>query len=173
MGPRRAITLLVWACLIVMTPHSSAVAASQPLRAKLDGTAMPLASVGRFHCHDLRYPTIECFRRRVDVERAAKRILAGPSRSEPTLALATSYVRVFEHSSFAGASAYFSVSYPDLRTIGWNDRISSYLVVNGGSGTFYEHISYGGRTDSFCCAQSVSNVGSTFNDTFSSVSGSA
>jgi hypothetical protein len=83
------------------------------------------------------------------------------------------YVRVFEHAGYDGASAYLSQSYDSLGDIGWNDRITSLRVVNGGSGSFYVHSGYSGGEYPFCCNQNVANVGPSWNDTFSSVSGSA
>lgn len=173
MGRRMAVGLLITGYLLMSSGGARAASPSDRVGATLDGRRIAVVDVGRYHCHDFRYPMIACFSDRSAVDRAAKRFLTSEARSGSIGSLATSYVRVFEHVSFAGASAYFSVGYPDLRAVGWNDRISSYIVVNGGSGSFYQHISYSGLVDSFCCAQSVTNVGATFNDTYSSVSGSA
>ena len=61
-----------------------------------------------------------------------------------------------------------SQDYSMLATIGWNDRISSFIAVNAASGTFYTDWLYGGSTWSFCCNQAAMSIGA-FNDTFSSV----
>ncbi|MCU0483555.1 MAG: beta/gamma crystallin family protein [Chloroflexi bacterium] len=90
-------------------------------------------------------------------------------RSKASGVLAAAYVQVFVNRDYGGASAYLSANYPNLGTIGWNDRISSYKVLISGSGEFREHANYVGAIDEFCCTQWVTYVGDYYNDKFSSV----
>jgi hypothetical protein len=78
-------------------------------------------------------------------------------------------VIVFDHESYGGPSAYLSQNYANLGVIGWNDRITSFKALNSQSGHFAEHANNGGAWYSFCCNQQVLNVGSAWNDKFSSV----
>jgi hypothetical protein len=168
---RRIAPLSLFAILALASPLATVTGAGQydtRLRAFLGSTPIRPTEAGRYHCHDLDYPLIRCYRSSTRLERAVRVRLEAPEGTE-----ALSFVRVFEDVSYAGASAYLSRDYTRLGDIGWNDRISSFKVLNGGSGTFYEHIWYGGLMYDFCCNQNVYNVGSTYNDKFSSVEGSA
>ncbi len=137
--------------------------------ADLEGDPIALADAGAFHCHDLDHPAIHCFRS-ADALESAVAAAAAQQAADPVAlgGTAVAYVRIFEHSSFSGASAYLSQDYGNLGTIGWNDRISSYLVLNSETGAFHTATSYGGTTDYFCCNESVGSLGSLDN-TFSSV----
>ena len=162
---------------VLMVPPAASGADRVSIRASLEGRQIAPSRVADFYCHDFDYPHIRCFRTPARLERAVARRLAGRGSQSSTSTLvevaALNYVKVFEHASFAGNYAYFSADYPDLRAIGWNDKISSYKGVNSGYGTFYEHIDYTGKYDSFCCNESVSYVGDTYNDIFSAVRGRA
>jgi hypothetical protein len=47
-------------------------------RAELDGQRIPLSDVGRYHCHDGRYPVVSCFHTEGQVQLDLARIVAGP-----------------------------------------------------------------------------------------------
>ena len=79
---------------------------------------------------------------------------------------------MYDNANYSGGSIYLSQDYADLGTIGWNDRITSFKVVNGGSGVFRWDAGPGGASYSFCCGSQVSNIGSTWNDQISAVTGS-
>jgi hypothetical protein len=146
----------------LLVPWPSAVADDR-LRADLEGAPIRLADVGRHFCHDLDAPAIHCF---PDLE-TLDAVVA--ERSKTSGVLAAAYVQVFVNRDYGGASAYLSANYPNLGTIGWNDRISSYKVLISGSGEFREHANYVGAIDEFCCTQWVTYVGDYYNDKFSSV----
>ena len=135
------------------------------IEAFLGDQHIPARQVGRHHCHDLGYPRIECFRRGRALERRVLSLIEGRVLAP----LAASYVRIYEHANYSGSSMYLSRDYSHLGAIGWNDRISSYYVINRGSGEFYEHAMYIGMYDTFCCNQQIANVGAIYNDKFSSV----
>jgi hypothetical protein len=165
----RALRILAVGVVLALTSLAPASARSVPkLVAMLGGERIPTTQVGRYHCHDFDYPIIRCFRTAARVERAVDAKLSGVS---PAAGL--NYVRVFEHVSYDGESMYISQNYPNLTSVGWNDRISSFKSVNLGSGMFREHSWYLGAGYGFCCNNWVSNVGGAYNDIFSSVSGAA
>ena len=173
MRRRYVVTVIAFALAAsALAPGLTTGAEPGRIRAFLGDREIPARESGRHHCHDFEFPVIRCYRSGRALDRAVA--TSGRRTAADGLSVtATNYVRVFEHQTYAGASAYLAYTYSDLRTIGWNDKITSYIVVNGGSGAFYEHIDHAGLTDSFCCGEWVSNVGSTFNDKFSSVEGSA
>ena len=155
------VAMLVIALLI--PPPAAAGEPSVEVTAHLAGRPIPLLDVSGYHCHDLDYPRIHCYRTDVEVSAAI----------EPVLGLlavtATSYVRVFEHSWYAGGSMTISQDYTVLATIGWNDRISSFAALNSETGNFYWDWFYGGSMPyTFCCNQNVPTLG-TWNDNISSV----
>jgi hypothetical protein len=158
---------------VLLGTTGATAARPSPISATVGGTRIPLSRVGSLHCHDLESPVIRCFRTGRQLERAMARSLARtPWRVGGTTIQATAYVRVYEHNDLDGASMVLSSSYSNLGTIGWNDRISSYRVLNGGSGVFFPHAGHGGTGTSFCCDIEVYDLGAK-NDTFSSVTGSA
>lgn len=79
------------------------------------------------------------------------------------------YVRVFADAYYKGASAYLNQPYDRLGDIGWNDRISSFTALTSAGGRFGQEAYGYGWQYAFCCMQSVSYVGPTYNDQFSSV----
>jgi hypothetical protein len=169
MSRRLALASLMAAAML--NAPLTALAADEPtarLRAFLGDREIATSEAGRHHCHDLDHPVVRCYRSAAEAERAVAERL----QQEASL-LATNFVRVFEHASYNGASAYLSQNYSDLGSIGWNDRISSYRVLNGGSGTFHQPVSYSGIQLGFCCNDNVSSLSATYNDQFSSVQGSA
>lgn len=161
------VTVVMLGLLLGTTPSALAGAVDDgPRSADLDGKPIALTSVALYHCHDLAYPVIHCFRTAAErdglLEDVASR--AGAAAA----AAAVVYVTVYEHATYFGASLAVSQDYDILATLGWNDRISSYKVRNSESGVFHVDWFGGGAGDSFCCNQWVSSLGS-FNDAFSSV----
>ncbi len=137
------------------------------ITADLNGRAIAPEHIADYYCHDLDFPKIHCFasERELDVAVAGRGI--GPFAADGLLGV--TYVHVFVNSSFGGASAYLANDYVNLGSIGWNDRISSFVALNSQSGRLYDDAYYGGSSYFFCCNISVAYVGDAFNDTFSSV----
>jgi hypothetical protein len=157
---RRGSALLV--ALVVgafVAPTTTLAAIGTPVSADLEGTVIPLRDVNKYHCHDLDYPRIHCFRSEVTRDASARTLLATAG---------TAYVIVWENPSFQGASLIISQDYTALVTLFWNDRISSFKVQNSQSGRFWTDWFYGGTFYAFCCNQQVPLLGA-YNDTFSSV----
>lgn len=154
----------VWATLIAIVALSApasvqAASGESVMTADLDGKPIALRDVGRFHCQDLDYPRIHCFRGEAARDASASTLLAAAS---------STYVIVWENAGYQGASLIISQDYPALVTLGWNDRISSFKGQNMGSGKFWTDWFYGGSAYQFCCNQQIPLLGS-YNDTFSSV----
>jgi len=122
---------LAAACIAVALILTTPAAAAEPsLAADLDGNPIALVEVAQHHCHDFDRPRIHCFRSAAALDDAiagwtAARPADGTSPSE---ALATLYVRVYEHQGYQGASLAISSSTTNLGSVGWNDRISSVRV---------------------------------------------
>jgi len=154
---------LVSGALLLASPLP--LRASEPIVADLDGRPIRTTEVGSHNCHDFEFPRIHCFETVDALDLSVARYGAGPL----TAPAGVTYVRIWEHESYAGSSAYLSNNYADLGTIGWNDKITSFKSFNAQSGAFYEHNSYAGLVYSFCCNTSVWNVGGSYNDRFSSV----
>jgi hypothetical protein len=173
MSFRSSVSAFIVALTALCAPSIGASAHDAGLTATHEGRRMDPSAVGRFHCHDIDHPRLRCFssprRRDADAARRIRRLSADPRRATR----ADAYVRLYEHQQFQGASVLLSVAYPDLGVIGWSDRVTSFKSVNWGSGTFFRHIQMDGATYPFCCNSAVANVGGAYNDTFSSVSGSA
>lgn len=78
------------------------------------------------------------------------------------------YATVYEYTTFQGSYMHMSQNYTCLACIGWNDRISSFVVLNSQSGNFYTDWFYGGSVYGFCCNQERYSLGG-YDNTFSSV----
>ena len=163
------------ACLVALLALSGAASAHDPgaagppgpVVADLDGHAIATAEIPHWYCHDLDAPRIHCFTSLPALEHAvASRSTVGATGPS---AAATPYVEVFTDANWQGAALMISAPYPDLRTINWNDKISSFKVLNGLAGHFATDIYDSGRLDYFCCNQQVLYVGDAWNDQFSSV----
>lgn len=168
MGTRARLTGLAMSATLSVSVlvSTGVVAADTGPRAELDGRSIPLRSVGKHHCHDLDYPRITCFatRKRLGAELDAAAVARGIT--------ALSYVRIYEDEAYQGSSMALSQGYANLGSIGWNDRISSFRVLNDGAGVFREHAGPSGASYAFCCDDAVTNLGS-WNDIISAVTGSA
>jgi hypothetical protein len=106
------------------------VLAASGLSADLEGKAIAIESVGSYYCHDLDYPRIHCFTSSAAVEASIARLhTAQPDGLESVSS--TPYIRLYDGASFTGVYIALSVNYSNLGTIGWNDRASSYIGLNG------------------------------------------
>ena len=153
--PRLASGIALWVALLGTAPPASA---SEAIFAELDGEPISPVEAGNYYCHDLSYPLITCFS-------DAESLEADLASSQ---AAASVYVTVYSDASYTGAYAHLSQDYDGLWTIGWNDRVSSFVVPNGESGRFFTDWYEGGNRYGFCCNAEVPYLGS-FDDTFSSV----
>ena len=119
-----------------------------------------IGPMGPWYCHDFDYPAIHCFSDPNELE----------SRPEVALAAAagTTYVTVYEYTTYQGAFMHMSENYSILSLIGWSDRISSFVAKNSMSGAFWTDWLYTGTRYNFCCNSAVGSLGG-YNDTFSSV----
>ena len=151
---------------------ASARPASEPtMYADLDGKPIALVEVGKYYCHDLDFPAIHCFS---DPDVLESKMNSGDSLAESGFAGAIAaagtgvYATVYEYTTFQGSYMHLSQNYTCLGCIGWNDRISSFVVLNSQSGNFYTDWFYGGTVYGFCCNQQRTGLGS-FDNTFSSV----
>jgi hypothetical protein len=152
---RLALCAAIWLSLLATAP---AAAASGPLiQAELEGTPIPASDVGKYYCHDLAFPLITCFSRAAPLEASL-----ADSQSAASI-----YVTVYSDASYTGAYAHLSEDYDGLWTIGWNDRVSSFVGRNGESGRFFTDWYEGGDRYDFCCDAEVPYLDS-FDDTFSS-----
>ncbi len=169
---RRSMALA--ACLVALLALPAAALAHDPgatgsagpVVADLAGHPLAVAQIPAWYCHDLDAPRIHCFTSLPALEHAvASRSTAGAIGPSAT---ATAYVEVFTDANWQGAALMISAPYPDLRTINWNDKISSFKALNGLAGHFATDIYDSGRLDYFCCNQQVLYVGDTWNDQLSS-----
>lgn len=88
-----------------------------------------------------------------------------------------SQVRVFFDVDFRGGHVVIDKDVPDLRVLGYNDVISSVLVMPEGTWTFYEHINYAGYSVTVSAYGGITGGGSYSNpselggrnDAFSSI----
>jgi hypothetical protein len=146
----------------LMLGPSVAVAGSgaEPaMHADLDGNPIALVDVGKYFCHDFDFPAIHCFSDPKALE-ARPEVRAATSTGE--------FVTVYEYTTYQGAYMHMSQNYTVLATIGWNDRISSFVVENSQSGNFYTDWFYGGTVYGWCCNHQLPGLG-IYDNTFSSV----
>ena len=132
---------------------------SPTLSAYLDGKAISLADVSRYHCDDFAYPVIQC---------SVSAVVMSSRTLLVTLLSNVDYVTVYEGSSYFGASMTMSQNYGALALIGWNDRISSFKARNSETGAFFVDWFSTGSEWQFCCNTAQSSLGA-YDNTFSSV----
>ena len=157
---KRVVFSVVAALVLAVPAPIEAATASTDLHADLDGTPIALADVGKFYCEDFTAPAIHCFARASALELSVRGL---------ALAAGTgNYVIVYDYTSYAGAYMYMAQDYTVLATIGWNDRISSYVALNGEYGHFFVDWFYSGTSYAFCCNQLVPALGA-YDNAFSSV----
>jgi len=161
---RKRVLALIGAGLVALV-MALPVGAADGVSATLGGKPISIERVGHLSCHDLDYPMITCFgtteAMRSDVAHRLAR-----SSPEQASALATGYVIVYEHVSFAGANLLLSANQPWLSSVGWNDRISSFKSF-GATGTFREDSPSGGFIYSYGPSTQVAGLSGTYNDKFS------
>lgn len=117
------------------------------------------------HCHDLEVGIVRCFTTDAEMLDAAAKVFADQGSRELGLLLA-GYVVVYEHVNWDGASRTLSQDYPNLGSIGWNDKISS-LTSYGATGRFREHSPAAGFIYSYTPNTDVTYLPSPYNDAFS------
>lgn len=163
----RPLTLALTA--LILAASSAAAAEPGQLSVVLDGKPATVSQAAAYHCHDLRFGLLECYKDAADRDNAVAAILGNAAEVlSPVAATSTGYVIVWADPTYAGASAVLSQDYANLGTIGWNDRISSYKVYTTYTGAFYDQANYQGLTQYYCCFSQVSYVGAQYNDIFSS-----
>lgn len=159
--------------MLVTAPAAST--AGDAAHATHRDVSIPLEDVSRYHCHDGQYPLIRCFdtsdERDADVgEQPAKDLASFVEADGFDLSLTVvAYVTFWEHAAYGGASYTASQPNPNLGEYGWNDKVTSFMSLNGQRPKWWEHANYGTPAWRWSAGAWVSNVGSGANDTFSSV----
>lgn len=155
--------------LLVATIGAGASAASSPsgLIALYHGRQIPLSSVARYQCHDALDSRILCFDS-AQARDASFRSVVGLTDAILTPS-SVSYVEFFADINYGGSSFIAADPIPDLRAIGWNDRISSFRSENAGHPKWWMDINYVGTAWQWTAGSSVAYVGNGANDQFSSV----
>ena len=149
------------AALVLAAPLPIRAAQISPdLHADLDGIPIALVEVGKHYCEDFTAPAIHCFGRATALESSVKTLAATAGTGN--------YVIVYDYTGYAGPYMYISQNYTVLATLGWNDRISSYVALNSEYGHFFTDWFFSGTSYGFCCNQQVPALG-TFDNSFSSV----
>src|SRR5258708_4197499 len=156
----RVVFAVVVALVVAAPGPIAASTASIALHADLDGAPIALVDVGKFYCEDFTAPVIHCFTRASALESSVKTL--GPAAGTGN------YVIVYDYTGYAGAYMYIAQDYTVLATIGWNDRISSYVALNGEYGHFFVDWFFSCTSYAFCCNQTVAALGS-YDNAFSSV----
>lgn len=148
-------------CTLLLAPVATNAAAPMQtgLSATLDGRPLKLSAVADWYCDDFSYPVITCYS---DPQKLAVRDAAILSTSS------IEYVTIYDFTTYTGSFMHVSQDYTVLATIGWNDRISSFVAKNSLDGHFFTDWFYSGTGYYFCCNQNVPSLGS-FDNTFSSV----
>jgi Peptidase inhibitor family I36 len=123
--------------------------------------------VSRYHCDDGSYPVIHCFDSAA--ERDADIVPPTSSAGIPSVPLVVYYVTFYTDANYGGSSFTAAQSISDMRSIGWNDRISSFKSLNNGRPEWWRDIYFGGTPWQWPAGTWVSYVGDDANDQFSSV----
>jgi hypothetical protein len=162
LAPKRAL-VIAGVCLLLVL-GTAPISANQRgtgtgMTADLDGVPIKLADVGKWYCHDFDYPAIHCFSRPQDMQQAPGFAAAATS---------TTYVTVYEFTTYQGAFMHMSQDYSILGLIGWNDRISSLVIHTSPGAVFWTDWLYTGTRYAVCCFTQLGSLGS-FDNSFSSV----
>ena len=171
-GRRTRVPLWLVLILAVGSLGAGAPAAggsSSDVRADLEGKPIAIEDIHRYSCHDLEFPVIRCFKSQAATERAIERASIAESGFAAMGTLGVTYVVAYDQAWFAPGTLYVSQVYDNLGAIGWNDIISSYRSVNNGSGHFAKDAFDNGLLTYFCCNVQVGWVGSSQNDSYSSI----
>jgi hypothetical protein len=145
--------------LVNLPGAAIAADAATTLNAYVDGKPIPLGDVSKYYCDDLSYPDIECSRTPLAITTRA---------TLATLLTSVDYVTIWDLPGYSGTFMNISQDYTMLSLIGWNDRISSFKVRNGETGTFFVDWFYNGSQWSFCCNTQQPSLGG-YDNSFSSV----
>lgn len=94
---------------------------------------------------------------------------ATDARQGVPAATSPDYVMIYAGEYSSGAYMYLSQNYDTLFTIGWNDRIRSYLAVNSAHGVFWTDWFATGADLTFCCNAVGSTLPAAFDRTIASV----
>jgi hypothetical protein len=86
-------------------PNVAPAPRATSLSADLNGTAIDVARVGLYYCHDFAYPRIHCFSTAGRLEAAVQPVLSASS---------INYVAVFDYTSYQGPYMYISQNYSVL-----------------------------------------------------------
>ncbi len=165
------ITLLVSSSLLLSANVS---AAAPELRAVYAGHSIPLLQVSTLHCHDGAYPIIRCFATEAEATADANRIIGrapgiGLGTGGQASIQATFYVTFYQDENYGGASWSTTGAISDLSQIGWNDAITSFKSLNGGHPKWWTDSNYSAASAQWAAGAWVANIGSNWNDQFSSV----
>ncbi|MDL2335611.1 MAG: hypothetical protein QFC55_06240 [Chloroflexota bacterium] len=161
----------ILAILAALGPASGIASGGNGPHAVFAGHSIRVADVSNYQCHDAAFPVIECF------ETAVERDFDFVSRTEGDDALgagadilsATSYVTWFDAVNYGGGSFTASLSYSDLSTLGWDNRISSFKSLNGGRPKWWQNTNFTGTSWRWLAGAQVPDVGAGASDQFSSV----
>jgi hypothetical protein len=157
---RAALLAAALGSLLMFPAGVDAAAPAQPnLTATLDGRPLKLSAVADWYCDDFSYPVITCFS---DPHRLTTRDAAILSTTS------VEYVTIYDFTSYTGSFMHVSQDYTVLASIGWNDRISSFVGKNSLDGHFFTDWFNSGTGYYFCCNQNVPSLGA-YDNTFSSV----
>lgn len=155
---------------------AAANASSDEPLARLHGRAISLSQVPDFHCHDGRWPAIDCFTS--EDERDSDALAHAQSLQESMASLADAslqsaslfyYVTFYDNAGYGGASYTTWQPIENLNSIYWNDIVSSFKSLNGQRPKWFVHANYGAPSHQWAAGAWVSYVGDTANDRFSSV----
>jgi hypothetical protein len=149
--------------LLTFVPQGVIASDEDQVRPFLEGERVRMADIRSKHCHDGRFPRLDCF--------------AGAPARDADLAMVVGemafasepYATVYRDADYGGSSLTLFGSYSNLGVIGWNDAITSFKSLNGGRPRFYRDAGYGGVSWRWPAGAWVANVGSPANDSFTAV----
>lgn len=137
--------LSVLFALMVLLVLPGTATAKTTVTATFQGQQIAVSDIGKLHCHDRAYPIVKCFATDAEVEAD----LGIPAQSVQSLAKVQMapqylypYVVVYDGTNYTGPSYWAFNALPDLRTVGWNDRIASAQGINGYYVQFWADLNY-------------------------------
>jgi hypothetical protein len=143
--------------------------ASVPIvTADLEGTPIGIAEVSSYYCHDLDYPKIHCYENSTALEAAVSSIESDRAALSGDAAAGLQYVKLFDLTGYAGQFIILSINYDNLSTIGWNDKVSSFIGVNNLSFGLWNDPYQSGYGLIRCCNQRAASLSATYDNQFSS-----
>ncbi len=153
----------ITACLLALGAASALAAEPEDLQAVLGDDSIPLTQVVSHHCHDRDLPVIRCFE---TAEERDDDLEVGGRHARLAV---VAYVLLFIDENYGGVSFTAHNPMPNLGTVGWNDKITSFKSLNGQRPRFYSDANYGTPSWRWAAGAWVSNVGSSANDVISSL----